>query len=124
MTDPKAIRLADTIAAIWVVGGDGGSLPVGSGHLDRALKSLVEAGLLPDMDLTFSTTCVGLRCLELDDALLWGVAAMLFEIEATSFTAVRPTLDLDLARQLAVGLGMGTARADAAGRALAAALGR
>lgn len=121
MIKPISVRLAETLAVAWVLGGSG-HIPLSGGRLDRALKRTAESGLLGDMHLSFSDTSVGLRCLDLDEAILWGQGTMVFEIDGSSFSSVRPTLDEDLAHQLAISLGIGRLKAEAIGRSISEAI--
>ncbi len=120
MVSERFVR-AEALCALWVLGG-GGDLPASGGELDRALhatRATMPAALAEG--LTFSATGVGLRCLELPTLLLAAEEAMLAVSVWPTYRDLRVTLDPERARQVALGAGLSTEDAAAAGRALVAA---
>lgn len=110
---------AEGLAALWKLGG-GGDLPLGGGRLDLALE--VNAGLLSSLlpGLTFSTTAVGRRCLELPDIILAGEEALLFETISPSFDRAIVKLGMDETVEIVLSAGMTVSQATSIGRAIVA----
>jgi hypothetical protein len=94
-------------------------MPTSHGILDRALFRL--QGNLPGAlkgSLSFSTTAVGLRCLELPDILLAAQEALLTSEPNPTYLSTDVILDEDCARQIVVGNEISTREARKIGEAL------
>lgn len=110
---------AELLTALWKLGAEDTPMPTSHGILDRALKAR-QPELPSDVfgDLAFSVTGVGLRCLDLPDILLAAQEALLTSEPNPTYVETRVTLDLQQAREIALGHDLTLADAQKIGRAL------
>ena len=109
---------AELLVALWRLGSNADRMPTSHGILDRALDKLshgLPGGL---SDLSFSTTGVGLRCLELPDILLAAQEALLTSEPNPTYQSTLIRLDLEDATEIAINSGLELDEARAIGRAI------
>lgn len=103
---------AELLTALWRLGAPEEPLPTSHGILDRALFRLRDR--LPaaiGQELSFSTTTVGLRCLELPAILLAAQEALLTTEPNPTYLSTQVTLDEDSARQIVVDADLSSSQA-------------
>ena len=102
-------RLAQLIAACWVVSGDNSRIPTSHGLLDRALKMTCERGGFPEWareGLHFVDSRIGLQCVEVPDILAWAQRSQLTSAPNPSYETTEVQISDRVAKCLLTQLGL------------------
>lgn len=93
--------VAQLLVSSWVLAGPNKRLPTSQGLLDRALKTAVDRGTLPQWaskELHFADSRTGLRCIELSEILEWAQSGELTSAPNPSYRSA----DLKVSRRVAL----------------------
>lgn len=85
-------RLAELLVIAWKLGGNGDRIPTTHGILDRALQVVHNSNAMPDWAkeiIHFSSSRVGLQCVELPDILEWAQRSQLTSAPNPSYETVQ-----------------------------------
>jgi hypothetical protein len=96
-------RLAQLVIACWRLSGENARIPTSHGVLDRALKTVVGSGGLPEWArrrLHFVDSRIGLQCIELPSILEWAQRSQLTSAPNPSYETTEVQISDKLAEQL------------------------
>jgi len=85
-------RLAELLVVAWKLSDNGDRIPTSHGILDKALKAIHESSAMPEWArdlLHFSSSRVGLQCIELPDILEWAQRSQLTSAPNPSYETVQ-----------------------------------